>query len=602
MAATITVSNLGASYDTLNKGTQLIITSTTDDIVSFTYMLTPGGNATGNAYDNSFITKTLLVGSDSAVKIGGTSPSFKYLLFIEEDETLCADDFYVIVSARNASGTSPYTDPETIYLTPIAPTVTGAVLERDGSTGYDDGLLTVTLAADVTCDKDVTMYFVLQFQEVGQTGYAVERIAASQVGSSLQYTATVTGLDQYGIVDDSLFVAVQAVRVIDASTEASSDLSNTVQATDSDQQLPPVDLRINYVYDAAPNGTTDVLFKNPPTYEVITPVKFYIYKQIHVDGEPQPMDPPVNIGTVPFDASKGTVDDYSFQDENANLYPNGNNLPLNSVITYWAKAVDGTSLSAPSNSASATVVVPSSAPSDLEGVALINTDGTPESYSDGYTSVVLSFKPPSQIEGETQDVYNLARYEVIIDSAMFAKNIYTSNEGDWLYSDYKDLTQITFNLPENEIEEVPEGDSLTVTVRLITSKGFDNASADLDGIPIIKEITAHSKPVITDINGTVGKDDFTRTDLLTFKVYYFGTLVPPGISLLVEATDGSLKIVEGAAMQTQSGTVPDGYYRFSGAYERTYTIAKSEAVAAVAKEFLMITACNQSGFSQTKAT
>ena len=595
MAATITVSNLGASYDTLNKGTQLIINSSTDDIVSFTYMLTPGGNATGNAYDNNFITKTLIVGgSDSAVRVA----TGQYLLFIEEDETLCADDFYVIVSARNSSGASLYTEPETIYLTPVAPTVTGAVLKRTGSSGYEDGVLTVTLAADVTCGKTVTMYFVLQFQEVGQTGYAVERIEASQGDSSLQYTANVDGLDQYGIVDDSLFVAVQAVRTI-GSTEASSDLSNTVQATDSDQQLPPVDLRINYVYDAPPNGTTDVLFKNPPTYEVITPEKFYIYKQIHVYGEPQPEEP-VNIGTVSFDADKGTGDDYSFQDGTANLYPNRDNLPLNSVITYWAKAVDGPLTSAPSNSASATVVVPSSAPTDLEGVALINTDGTPTSYElPGYTSVVLSFKPPSQIEGETEDVYNLARYEVTIDSAMFGRNIYTSNEGDWLYSDYKELQQITFNLPEDEIEEVPEGDSLTVTVRLITSKGFDNASADLDGLPISTAIIAHSKPVITDINGTIGKDDFTRTNLQTFKVYYFGTLVPPGISLLVEASGETLQIVKGAFMQTQSGQVPDGYYRFSGAYERTYTIAGSPAAG---KELLMITACNQSGFSQTEAT
>jgi hypothetical protein len=603
MAATITVSNLGASYDTLNKGTQLIITSTTDDIVSFTYMLTPGGNATGNAYDNSFITKTLLVGSDSAVKIGGTSPSFKYLLFIEEDETLCADDFYVIVSARNASGTSPYTDPETIYLTPIAPTVTGAVLERDGSTGYDDGLLTVTLAADVTCDKDVTMYFVLQFQEVGQTGYAVERIAASQVGSSLQYTATVTGLDQYGIVDDSLFVAVQAVRVIDASTEASSDLSNTVQATDSDQQLPPVDLRINYVYDAAPNGTTDVLFKNPPTYEVITPVKFYIYKQIHVDGEPQPMDPPVNIGTVPFDASKGTVDDYSFADVSANLYPDSmgaGNLPLNSVITYWATAVDGTSLSAPSNSASATVVVPSSAPTDLECTALINTEGSSTTYSDGYTALALSFTSPSQIEGEKYDVYNPARYEVTVTSNDGLIN-YTSGSGDWLYTDYEGSgVPITFNFPDEELPECTEGAELTVTVRLITSKGFDNSSDDLVGLPISRAIFAHTRPVITDINGTIGKNDFSRAvgGLVSFKVYYFGTLVPPGVSLLVENTN-VLQIVEGALMQTQSGVVPDGYYRYAGAYERTYTIAGSLAAS---KDALMITACNQSGFAQTHAS
>ena len=596
MAATITVSsNLGASYDTLNKGTQLIVTSDTDDIVSFTYMLTPGGNATGNAYDNSFITKTLIVGSDAAVHVSTN----QYLLFIEEDETLCADDFYVIISARNAGGASLYTEPETIYLTPIAPTVTGAVLERTGSSGYEDGILTVTLAEDVTCGKTVKMYFVLQFQEVGQTGYSVERIEASQVGSSLQYTADVDGLDQYGIVDDSLFVAVQAVRTI-GSTEASSDLSNTVQATDSDQQLPPVNLRINYQSAGGDNGTTDVLFNNPPTYQVVEPASFNIYKQINV-YEGADLSSNV-IGTVAFDASNGLAGDYSFQDPSANLYPDSmgaGNLPLNSVITYWATAVDGASESVPSNSESATVVVPSSAPEDLEGTALINTDGSATTYSDGYTSLILSFTSPSDIEGETNDVYNPARYEVTVNSNDGLID-YTSNSGDWLYADYPGSgVPITLNFPDEELDECTEGAILTVTVRLITSKGYDNSSDDLDGVVATKEIIAHTRPVITDINGVIGENDFTRANLQTFKVYYFGTLVPPGVSLLVENSDNELQIVEGAFMQTQSGTVPDGYYRYAGAYEKTYTIAGS---AAAGKDALMITACNTSGFTQTRAT
>ena len=603
MAATISsVSNLGASYDTLNKGTQLIVTTGSDDIVSFTYMLTSGGNATGNAYDNSFITKTLLVGSDSAVRVA----SQQYLLFIEEDETLCADDFYVIVSARNSSGASLYTEPETIYLTPVAPTVTGAVLNRDGSSGYDDGQLTVTLASDVTCGKTVTMYFVLQFQEVGQTGYAVERLAASQVlGESLQYQATVTGLDQYGIVDDSLFVAVQAVRTI-GSTEASSDLSNTVQATDSDQQLPPVNLRINYSSAGGPNGLTDVLFNNPPTYQVIEPASFNIYKQIQVyEGA----DLSANvIGTVAFDAGKGLTDDYSFADVSANLYPNGiDNLPLNSVITYWAKAVDASgNESVPSNSDSATVEVPSSAPTDLEGTALINTEGSSTTYSDGYTALALSFTSPSQIEGEKYDVYNPARYEVTVTSNDGLIN-YTSGSGDWLYTDYEGSgVPITFNFPDEELPECTEGAELTVTVRLITSKGFDNSSDDLVGLPISRAIFAHTRPIITDINGTIAKNDFERAvgGLESFKVYYFGTLVPPGVSLLVQNPSTSsgtnaLQIVEGAIMQTQSGVVPDGYYRYAGAYERTYTIPNSILNTEIP---LMITACNQSGFAQTEGS
>jgi hypothetical protein len=600
MAATITVENLGASYDTLNKGTQLIITSSTDDIVSFTYMLTPGGNATGNAYDNSFITKTLLVGSDSAVKIGGTSPSFKYLLFIEEDETLCADDFYVIVSARNSSGASEYTEPETIYLTPVAPTVTGAVLNRTGSSGYEDGVLTVTLAADVTCGKTVDMYFVLQFQEVGQTGYAVERIEATQdLNDSLTYTANVDGLDQYGIVDDSLFVAVQAVRTI-GSTEASSDLSNTVQATDSDQQLPPVNLRINYQPAEGDNGTTDVSFNNPPTYQVIEPASFNIYKQIQV-YEGAELSANV-IGTVDFDANKGLTGDYSFADVSANLYPDSmgaGNLPLNSVITYWATAVDGASESVPSNSESATVEVPSSAPTNLEGSALINSEGSPTTYSDGYTALTLSFTSPSDIEGETNDIYNAARYEVTVTSNDGLIN-YTSDRGDWFYADYPGSgVPITFNLPDGELSECTEGAELTVSVRLITSTGASDSHNDLEGRVAEITITAHTRPVITDINGIIGENDFTRANLQTFKVYYFGTLVPPGVSLLVENSSNQLQIVEGAFMQTQSGVVPDGYYRYAGAYERTYTIANSPAEG---KDALLITACNASGFAQSHAS
>ena len=603
MAAAISdVDNLGASYDTLNKGTQLVVTTTTEDIISFTYMLTPGANVDGNAYDNSFITKTLLVGSDAAVKIGGTSPSFKYLLFIEEDETLCADDFYVIVSARNAGGASLYTEPEAVYLTPIAPTVTSAVLDRTSSSGYEDGVLTVTLAADVTCGKDVKMYFIVQFQEVGQTGYAVKRLGpATQVGSTLQYTQLVDGLDQYGIVDESLWVALQAVRVIDGTTEASSDLSNTVQATDSEEQLPPVNLSIDYQFNTGPNGTTDVTFNNPPTYQIITPATFNIYKQINVyEGD----DLLANvIGEVDYDPLKGTIGDYLFQDVSANLDPTGSNLPLNSTITYWATAVDASgNESAPSNSASDSVVVPSSKPENLRAVALINTDGTPESYSDGYTTLSITFTSPTDIEGETNDVYNLARYEVTVTSDDTLIN-YTSDRGDWLYADYQgEGVQHTFDFPDGELSECTENAVLTYTIRLITSKGAENGNDNLVGVVNSETVVANTRPVITDINGEIGNDNFTRTGLQSFKVYYFGTLVPPGVSLLMETTgtEPQLEIVKGALMQTGFDVVPDGYYRYAGAYERTYTLSKTSVTSG--KQSLLITACNQSGFAQTKAS
>ena len=75
------VTNLGSSYDDSTKGTQLVINTAAtgiNNVVSISYMLTSGGNASGdNVYEKDFTTKTVIVGSDQAVKIQDN----EYLLF-----------------------------------------------------------------------------------------------------------------------------------------------------------------------------------------------------------------------------------------------------------------------------------------------------------------------------------------------------------------------------------------------------------------------------------------------------------------------------------------------------------------------------------------
>ena len=489
------VTNLGSSYDDSTKGTQLVIdTSATgiDNVVSITYMLTSGGNASGdNIYEKDFTTKTVIVGSDQAVKIQDN----QYLLFVEEDMTLAADDYLAICSCKGTNGTSPYSDPTTIFVTPKAPSAVAAKLVRSSSESYEDGELIVTIDKDETLEgKTINYFFVLQFQEVGQTGYSVVRIpteapeTVQEEEDQLTISANVNALDQYGIVDDTLYVAVQAVRAVvnedEQETTASSDLSETLLATDDGVQQPPVNLEIDYKYNMGSDGITNVTFKRPPSWALITPTKFHIYKEV-TDSEEEKVSRV--IGTVIF---KPNQESYLFVDEHANqeLNPSHNpeddywlekDLNNNDIITYWATSVGGEqeeNESNPSNAEADTVSIPSSRPTDLSAVASIENADTPTNYDDGFTSLSLSFTSPDKLSGFTNNVYTVAYYLLEVTSSDGLID-YTSTDNDWLLSDYPDENkEYTFNLKDRTLGECSENAELTIKLSAKTSRELAEGS------------------------------------------------------------------------------------------------------------------------------
>jgi hypothetical protein len=577
-------------------------------------MLTSGGNATGtddSQYDTAFTTKTVIVGSDQAVLI----TSGKYLLFVEEDMTLAADDYLAICSCRgtdtlNPSSfvTTPYSDPTTIFVTPKPPVTVAAKLERSSSESYEDGELTVTIDKDPSVDgKTINYFFILQFQVVGQSGYSVERIqtdapeAVPGIENQLALKARVDALDQYGIVDDTLFVAVQAERFNEDGTSASSDLSETRLATDDGVQQPPVNLSINYLYYEGDNGITNVTFNRPPSWALITPKKFNIYKEVTSEsGRVSRL-----IGTTDFEP---TQESYLFVDEHANqeLNPSnlGNywldvNLKNNDIITYWATSVsEEENESNPSNTAEDIVSIPSSRPQILSAVASIENQDTPAPLYDGFTSLSLSFKSPARISGFTDNVYTPAYYLLEVTSSDGVIN-YTSTDNEWLLSDYPgEDKDYTFDLGSGLLPECSENAVLTIKLSAITSRELADGSPYVFGQIDEVNVRANSRPVITDINGHEGVNEFGRDSLRSFTVYSYSSLVVPGVSLLMEDANGNYVVEKGVEMEVGPPTeVPEGYYRFAGAMEYKYEVPS----AYDNYKKILITAANASGFTQQPA-
>lgn len=594
------VKNLGASYDATGTTQFLLVTDVTG-IVSVTYYLSPAGNASGTG-GTDIVTKTVLVGSPQCVNTSDNN----YLVFVEEDARLCDDDYLVIFSVRDTNGNSEYTDPQTIYLAPQTPEIKTAVLRRDPELGYEDGVLTVVLNNDVTLcdgvDKNVDIYFIIQFQLSDSGEYTVVRLQAEQdTIDPLKYTASVDALATYGIVDDTLYVATQAVREITESsgtTTSSSELSVTVQATDSSEQQPPTNFQ--GTYNNATNegdGQTDLTFNNPTTWQLITPAEFKIYKRSYNVNSEETFTG--ELTTISFVA--GSTHLYEVSDPSANYPPNGdtNKLPLGSTITYWARALDSEgNESRSTNEVTFNVIIASSAPRELSFTALIEDTAT------GYlesTNLSLFFREPAEIEGTLDDEYEPAYW--LVQATSSEGNLGTYRH-EYQYADFKDPTGGFINIPINGLREVNEKEVITVTVSLVT---WDETLQDyIIGAEAEATQRALSRPVITDFTDSdedVNKTEFKRNDLVSFVVYTYGELVPPGVQLITQKTNGDFKIYEGVELGEQITTVPEGYYEYADALKYEYTVVSGDPEIGIGSGEIVVSihASNVDGMSGAKA-
>lgn len=595
------VKNLGASYDATGTTQFLLVTDVTG-IVSVTYYISPAGNASSGS-DTDIVTKTVLVGSPQCVNTSEKN----YLVFVEEDARLCNDDYLVIFSARDTNGNSEYTEPSTIYLAPKTPEIESAVLQRDPELGYEDGVLTVILKNDVTVcdnvDKNVDIYFIIQFQLSDSGEYTVVREKATPDTSNppdpLKYTASVDALATYGIVDDTLYVATQAVREIteaSGKTTSSSELSDTVRATDVGEQQPPTNF--NGTYNNTANegdGEVDLTFNNPTTWQLITPAEFNIYKKsINVDTGEQVEG---LLTSVDFDAGKGSSGLYEVKDLLAN-FPLGSTdrLPIGSTIIYWARAADSDdNESRPTNEVSFVVIIASSQPRDLTFTALIEDTGSGYGPEES-TNLSLFFKEPAEIEGELDNEYEPAYWLVKATSSEGNLGNYSHK---FQYEDFNDPTGGFISIPINGLPEVAEREVITLTVSLVTWDETLNqyiVGAQAEAIQ-----QALSKPVITDFTdaaGDIRKDEFKRNDLVSFAVYTYGQLVRPGVQVITQKTDGDFKIYEGVELGEQVTTVPEGYYEYADAHKYEFTLTGNIPSGEIV---VSIHASNVDGMSGKKA-
>lgn len=592
------VKNLGASYDATGT-TQFLLVSDSSTIVSVTYYLSSAGNATSSETGKDIIvTKTVLVGSPQCVNTSDKN----YLVFVEEDAILCDDDYLVIFSVRDTNGNSDYTEPYTIYLAPQTPEIKTAVLERDPVLGYEDGVLTVELEKDVTVcdgvDKNVDIYFIIQFQLSDTGEYTVVRVKAEQDTSDpLKYTASVDALATYGIVDDTLYVATQAVREIteaSGTTTSSSELSSTKLAVDVGEQQPPTNFAGTYYSTANEgDGQVDLSFNNPTTWQLITPTEFKIYKKSinlisdeTIQGE---------LTSTPFEP--GTSHLYEVNDPSANYPPveGGDRLPIGSTIIYWATAVDASgNESRPTNELSFTVIIASSAPRDLTFTALI--EDTQPGYEAQGTNLSVFFREPAEIEGELDNEYEPAYWLV---QATSSEGNLGNYRNEFLYEDFKDPAGGFINIAINNLPEVDEREKITLKISLVT---WDQTlEQDIVGAEAIESQMALSKPVITDFtdaSGNINRDEFKRDDLVSFVVYTYGQLVQPGVQLITQKSNGDFKIYEGIQLGEQLTTVPDGYYEYADANKYEYTVNGNIGSGEIV---VSIHASNADGMSGKKA-
>ena len=589
------VKNLGASYDATGTTQFLLVTDVTD-IVSVTYYISPAGNASSGS-DTEIVTKTVLVGSPQCVNTSDNN----YLVFVEEDARLCNDDYLVIFSARNADGNSAYTTPSTIYLAPKTPEIDTAVLDRNGSAGYEDGVLTVILKEDVTecngVDKNVDIYFIIQFQLSDTGEYTVVREKATQdTGNAKKYTADVDALATYGIVDDTLYVATQAVREVtegSSTTTSSSELSDTVLAIDVSEQQPPTNFAGTYNNAANEgDGQVDLTFNNPTTWQLITPAAFNIYKKSINANNGETIQGVLTSTTF----VTGSSHLYEVTDSSAN-FPVGSTdkLPIGSTIIYSATAIDSDgNESRETNEVSFGVIIASSEPRNLTFTALIEDTGA--GYGES-TNLSLFFREPSDIQGEVDDEYEPAYW--LVQATSSEGNLGTYSH-EFQYVDFNDPAGGFINIPINDLREVNEREVITLTVSLVTWDSTLNQY--IVGAEAEETQIALSRPVITDFTdaaGDVNQSEFKRNDLVSFVVYSYGQLVTPGVQVITQKTDGDFKIYEGIELDEQRTTVPEGYYEYALADKYQYTV---DGKIGSGEIVVSIHASNADGMSGKKAS
>ena len=563
-------------------GTSLIVTSTNSlAVVSFSYIVFSGENASSSdPEDRSFINRTVNVGSDNCYQISSNGSVWVYHLFVETQHTLCLSDYFVVVSALYTDGTqSPFQEtPTTVYLTPEKITLgpnSVIVSRRDGF--YADAVISVYFTP---CEVVETSNYVVAVQYIDGLGAMKfttlegvydPNLAPEPLGGGVQ----VTLIDDNGVSDNDMYVAIQGVRIIadEGGAKAIGELSDTILAIDESIPRPPENLTVNYVYNATP-PTATLNWTRPSTFASINVDDFLVYKSLN-GGEPS------LVATVSYVTGQAN---YEWIDTNVDIPP----YTQGDVLSYYVVSQNEDGVSAPSNIVSITLVEPSSPPVDLQSTGLLDV-------AHSAANIVVTFRNPLTIGGEVEYGYETAYFEITVYKGTDDSSLPLTV----VQEPYNSATE-TYSVAINDLTSftVTPGDNvLFITCNLVT---YTDDGSLLEGQYADSTLLVYPIPFITNVNGNGYTDVWTSSDpLQSFDVYTYAPLIYPDAQIVaIQNSDNSL--VKFAATTSGPNTViPDyAYEEFAGATVYHYEAVYESGVGIA----LSITAANSSGYSTVTIT
>lgn len=557
MSVPITLAYLSTNQP--DKGGVSIKATSVEKCVSFNYIMFPGNNISSTSVQNSFINRTLNVGSDGCELIE-SGDGFVYHLFISKTEVLCTSDYFLVVSGLQLDGTqTPYqVEPLPLPLTPDQITITdGDVFITRIGGDYLDATITIFFdPIDCPGVTDVISYIVAVQYLGGDGNWHFETKPATYESLLGGGGVQVTIVSEFGV--DDAYVAIQGVRTVMSALgeyKAIGELSETILAQEQNVPQPPEDLLVVYVYNASPPTAT--LSWVAPTSAAFTDVTgFQVYRS--VNGATA-----VALGDVV--SYVPDQKDYEYVDE-VPLNTPPDDLQAGDELTYYVVSIAGTRVSAPSNSVTIVLVAVSSAPLNFNALAL--------QESETLASIKSLFQNPAEVEGDTENAYFVVN---VYDSAYPLVVVATQNisyvGGSAAYE--ANFNNIAFSAFYNL-------ECYLVTIDPNTLLPLEGAKA------FISNLSCGYAPLIYKINGST---DFLlwrqSNEITSLEVISFTTLLSEGAKLLAIDSDISKRvhwevISQISGVVTTTFTIPDTPYEpFAGAYRITYSNIPTTAFFAV---------------------
>lgn len=474
-----TVSILAGSQPLVGGFTALVTTQSTS-VVSFYYIIYPGNNVSGNvpSVPNSLYNRTVQVGSSQCANVGGNN----YSLLIDSSVCLPNYDYYVIVSALYSDGVqSEYSEADLLPLSAAKITLSSTSVSLTRSTAtYNTEALIRVLFTPPQAPVGSTISYTLGIQYID--GNATNQFV---LAPGLVYNSSIGGVE-YTLTDsegiDEAYVAIQSVRLV-SGVSATSELSNTVMAKDTDIPDPPRNLAIDYqYYQVVP---VSILTWLAPYSAVLTDVSgFQVYRKVG-------SAPYVAIGSpVPFTTLGAT---YTYSDDTIGA------VPLGTTVSYYVKSINPNTQSIPSNIVTIVTLASSTPPLNLNALGLQVTYSSPFEQD-----VRVIFTNPNTVNGNTSFGYDVAEFVVdIVDNnptnvGTYQTVIATTNV---VYSSSASGYTATFN----NIDKFPASSVAGLYIARARLDTFDQDGNTVIGQTASTEFLSGPRPIISLINGTTNE-------------------------------------------------------------------------------------------------